>query len=100
MDLHRVYAYLAQGRWFRRVTTQGQFSLRAHRYGGGKAFAKQTIESTFDPNTQEFVCRSEDGQRTVRLPTQGLTKSDLMGEHTPSADLPPYQLTLPFARAG
>lgn len=97
VDLHRVYAYLAQGRWFRRVSTQGQFSLGAHRYGVGTKLAKQTLEISFDPNTQEFVCLSEDGQQTVRVPAQGLTTTQLMGQNHPSADLPAYQLTLPLS---
>jgi hypothetical protein len=97
LDLHRVYDYLAQGRWFRRVSAQGQCSLGARRYGLGTAFAKQTVEISFEPSTHEFVCLSEDGQHTLRIPAQGLTTSDLMGENRPSVELPTYQLALPLS---
>lgn len=92
----RVYAYLAQGRWFRRVSAQGQCSLGAHRYGVGKAFARQTLEITFDPAAQEFVGLSEDGGQTLRFPAQGVTPADWMGDQSPWCALPTYQLSLPL----
>lgn len=96
LDLERLYAYLAQGRWFRRTTAQGQFSIGAQRYNAGKNLAKQQLEITFDPHTHELVCRSEDGQQEARIPIQGLTKPDMMGELAPTLTLPVYQLPLPF----
>lgn len=98
LDLQRVYDYLGQGRWFRRVSSQGQFSLGAHRYGVGKTFADQILEITFDPETQEFVCLSEDGRQKIRLPARGPTKAELMGGLAPLIALPFYQLALPFSR--
>lgn len=68
------------------------------RQGRSEAFALQTLEITFDPKTQEFVCLSEDGRRTIRLPAQGLTKAKLMGGLAPLIALPVYQLALPFSR--
>lgn len=96
LDLDRVYDYLAQGHWFRRTTLAGQFSLGAQRYNAGKDFAGQQLEITFDPKTRELVCLSEDGETDIRLPIQGLTKSNLMGELSPLVTLPVYQLELPF----
>jgi transposase len=96
LDLERAYDYLARGRWFRRTSSQGQFSLGAQRYNAGKDFAEQQLEITFDPQTRELVCCSEDGEREIRFPIQGLTKSNLMEELTPMLRLPAYQLTLPF----
>ncbi len=98
LDLQRVYDYLAQGHWFRRTTPQGQFSLGCHRYNVGVEFGDQMLEITFDPQTREFVCLTEDGQREVRLAAQGLNKSDLMGELYKLATRSPYQLALPFSR--
>lgn len=97
LDMQRVYDYLAQGRWFRQVSSQGQFSLGAHRYGLGRDFADQTVEITFDSQTRELICLSEDGQQKTRLPVQGLAKSNLMGELSPLISLPVYQLALPFS---
>lgn len=97
LDVQRVYAYLAQGRWFRRTSSVGQFSLGAHRYGVGKNLGDQTLEITFDPQTCELKCLSEDGRQQIRLSAQGLIKSDLMGELGPLVALPAYQLALPFS---
>jgi hypothetical protein len=99
LDMQRVYRYLAQGRWFRQVTPFGQFYLGNHYYGLGVAFAKQMIEITFDPQTCELVCKSEDAQRSTRLPAQGLALQDLMGELGPLVALPAYQLALPYSIA-
>lgn len=96
LDLQRVYDYLAQQRWFRQVTAAGQFALGASRYGLGKAWGSQTIEITFDPQTQEFVCLSADGKNTRRLPAKGLTKQDLMGELNMQG-FPHYQYAFPWS---
>lgn len=99
LDMQRVYDYLARGRWFRRTSSQGQFSLGAYRYNVGKHFSNQTLEITFDPQTGELICVSEDGSREIRLAAQGLTKAELMGELSPLVTLPAYQLALPFSRS-
>ena len=98
LDMQRVYAYLAQGRWFRRTSAQGQFSLGTHRYNVGTDLGNQTLEITFDAQTREFKCLSEDGSREIRFAAQGLTKADLTGELGPLIALPAYQLALPFSR--
>jgi hypothetical protein len=97
LDLDRVHQYLAQGRWFRQVSSQGQFSLGTHRYGVGKDFANQTLEITFASQTCELSCLFVDGSRRTCLPVRGLTKSDLVGELSPLIALPVYQLALPFS---
>ena len=99
LDMERVYNYLAKGRWFRRTSSQGQFSLGTYRYSIGKILSNQTLEITFDSQTRELVCLSEDGSREVRLVAQGLTKAALMGELSPLVVLPAYQLALPFSRS-
>jgi len=62
----------------------------------GKDFANRTLEITFDVQTRELICLSEDGQQETRLPMQGLAKSALMGELSPLVSLPVNQLALPF----
>jgi len=99
LDMQRVYDYLAQGRWFRQASTLGQFSLGSYLYGVGRGRAHQTFEITFDPQTLEFKCLSEDGSQEMRFPAQGLTKANLMGELGPLTALPAYQLALPLSRA-
>jgi len=99
LNMQRVYDYLAKGRWFRRTSSQGQFSLGSHRYSVGKALGKQTLEITFDSQTRELKCLSEDGGQEIRLAVQGLTTTALMGELSPLLVLPVYQLALPFSRS-
>lgn len=98
LAMHRVDDYLDEGRWFRLTSIQGQFSLGAYRYNAGSQLSKQTLEITFDPQTRELVCLSEDGTQTIRFPCQGLSEVDLMGELDPLITLPVYQLELPFSR--
>ena len=99
LDMQRVYDYLAQGHWFRRTSSQGQFSLGSHRYSLGKDLGDQTLEITVDSQTRELKCLSEDGSREIRLAAQGLTVATLMGELSPLIVLPAYQLALPFSRS-
>jgi transposase-like protein len=99
LDMQRVYEYLAEGRWFRRTSSQGQFSLGSHRYSVGKSLGDQTLEITFDSQTRELICLSEDGSQKIRLAVQGLTTTALMGELSPLVVLPAYQLALPFSRS-
>jgi transposase-like protein len=98
LDMQRVYKYLAKGRWFRRTSSPGQFSLGSHRYNVGRDLGDQMLEITFDSQTCELKCLSEDGSREIRLPVQGLTAAALMGELSPLLVLPAYQLALPFSR--
>jgi len=49
LDLSRIYAYLAQGRWYRLVSSGGTISLGAQTYWVGRAWARQQVEITFDP---------------------------------------------------
>ena len=98
LDMQRVYDYLAKGRWFRRTSSSGQFSLGSHRYNVGKDLGDQTLEITFDSQTRQLKCLSEGGSREIRLPVQGLTADALMGELSPLLVLPAYQLALPFSR--
>lgn len=98
LDLQRIYAYLAQGRWFRLTSTVGMFSLGAQRYNAGTKFAKQTLEITFDPQTCEWICLPEKTTQTLRLAVKKLTKEAIMGELDPLSSLPVYQLALPLSR--
>ena len=99
LDMQRVYKYLAKGRWFRRTSSPGQFSLGSNRYNVGTDLGDQTLEITFDSQTRQLKCLSENGSREIHLPVQGLTAAALMGELSPLLVLPAYQLALPFSRA-
>jgi hypothetical protein len=96
LDLSRVYDYLAQGRWFRRVSQVGTVGLGHHTYGLGVIWAGETVEITFDPMDIHFIFHSADGERTKRFPPRGITITNLMGEMGPLVNLDQFQLALPF----
>jgi hypothetical protein len=97
LNMEQVYAYLAKGKWYRRTTAKGIFSLGGQRYNATRALANQMIEITFDAQAQTFICVSADGKTRVRLPARGLRKEDLMGELEPRDAVAPYQPLLPFS---
>jgi hypothetical protein len=97
LEMERVYAFLAQCRWFRMTTKAGMFSLGDQRYNARTKLASQTLEITFDPQTCDLVCLPEKPGQTLRLKVKGLTKETLMGELDPLLSLPAYQLALPLS---
>jgi len=97
LDMQAVYAYLAQGRWFRLTSSVGMFSLGSQRYNAGTLFAHQTLEITFDPLAHEFIWLPEKGIQPFRLAAKGLSKESLMGELDPLTAIPAYQLALPWS---
>jgi transposase len=97
LELPRVYAYLAQGRWFRQVSQVGTVALGNRTYGLGVTWSREAVEITFDPIDQHLIFHSENGERTKRLPLQGVSTVDLMGELGPLVNLDHFQLALPFS---
>jgi len=49
LSLEKVCTYLAQGRWFRGVRSNGFFGLGSYQYSLGKHFAKPSVALRFDP---------------------------------------------------
>ena len=96
LDLSRVYAYLSEGQWFRQVSQVGTVSLGRQTYGLGVTWSRESVEVTFDPADRQLVFRSADGKQEKRLPLQGVSTTDLMGEMGPLVNLDHFQLALPF----
>ncbi len=94
LDLDRVYAYLARGRWFR-YNNHGSIQLGAVSYYVDYHYDRQLMEITFDPAEVVFVCQPASGDTTIRVPARGLTKAELMGDLAALLELPAYQLALP-----
>ncbi len=99
LSLEQVYHYLAQGRWFRAVRSNGYFGLGSYQYYLGKHFARCGVAIRFDPDTTTLICQLEGSEETIGLPAQGITKAELMGELALLQALPIYQLALPFSLA-
>jgi hypothetical protein len=96
LDLVRVQQYLAQGRWFRRVSKVGTVSLGHQVYSVGRAWARHQLELRFDPTDQQLVVLAESGEEIGRRPLQGLNTVALMGAYGAFYRLPALQLALPF----
>jgi hypothetical protein len=96
INRERVYAYLAQGKWFRKGSNVGAFCLGNQRYILGKDWIGKDAEIAFDPSDQHLVFRSPEIEEPKRLPIKAVTKTDLMGELGPLASLDQFQLALPF----
>ena len=97
LDLDRVYAYLAQGRWFRRVSKVGTFSLGGQVYYIKSDWAGQQVEISFDPDDLHFIICASDGQLIKRFFPKALSLGSLSGELSPLINLPAFQLALPFS---
>jgi hypothetical protein len=60
-------------------------------------YAQCSVAIGFDPDGMALICLPEGSEETIRLPSQGLTKAELMGELAALQALPNYQLALPFS---
>ena len=96
LDMSRIYAYLAEGKWFRQVSQVGTVSLGGQIYGLGVTWSRESIEIAFDPDAQLLIFRSADAERRIRLPLQGISTITLAGELGPLVNLDHFQLALPF----
>lgn len=96
LDLARVYAYLGQCRWFRRLSNVGTASLGGHTYTLGRQWYACEAEVTFDPEERCFVFHAPP-RMDKRMPIRWLTIQDLMGNAGTLARLPEFQLALPFS---
>jgi len=96
LNLNRVYQYLATGRWFRRVKADSCLTLGGTDYYIGKPLRGQALEITFDLQQSVFLVNVIGTNKTIALPPQGMSVSDLMGELSRFLALPSYQLALPM----
>lgn len=97
LDLSRVYTYLSQGRWFRKVSSAGTVALGGQVYSVTRAWAGRDVEITFDPRDHHFLVQAPDGKESKSIPIQGITATALMGEAGSLVHLNPFQLALPFS---
>ncbi len=99
LDVQRVYEYLAQGRWFRRVSTNGTVSLGGHVYYIGAKWQRRQLEIRCDAAEQEFVYYDESGNCIKNIAWKGDLRQTLKGKMPPVLGLPSFQLHLPFTWA-
>jgi hypothetical protein len=80
LDLARVFGYLANCRWFRRIRANGRLDLGGYDYYLGTAWRNQVLDLHFDANQGCFLGQPAGSDITITFAPQGLTKTDLMGE--------------------
>jgi len=96
LNLQSVYEYLAQGRWFRRVASNGIISLGGYVYFVGAKWRQQQLEIRFDAQEQKFLCYDGTGSLIKQLPWKGDLREHLIGDSLPISNLPSFQLHLPL----
>lgn len=97
LELDRVYRYLAQGRWFRRISQSGTLSLGRQIYYLGAKWKRQQAEITFDSDTCHFLFSDDAGNLISSHSIKGLSKQFLMGDLSDLSRFPAFQLILPFS---
>lgn len=96
LDLNRVYRYLGNCRFFRRVAQNGSVALGGIYYYINPKYRGRAIEVTFDSERALFRAQVAGLTEMIEIIPRGLTKAALMGEASAIAALPVYQLALPF----
>ncbi len=96
LDLARVFEYLANCRWFRRIRANGRLDIGGYDYYLGTSLRNQMLELHFDATQGYFLGQPAGSESILTIAPQGLTKTDLMGELGHLLALPAYQLALPF----
>ena len=76
-SLCRVYHYLQQGQWQRKVDSAGRISLYNHNYLVNRACAKQQVWVHFEANPAEWVMLDAAGQEVGRSPALEINASTI-----------------------
>jgi hypothetical protein len=72
-DLERVGAYLAQGRWPRRVSKIGQITFYGQGYRVGRRWGGEQVWVRLEAATHEWVVTQADGTELRRYPAEQIT---------------------------
>jgi transposase InsO family protein len=78
-DLQRVYHYLSQWDWQRKVDCNGQISLADINYFVGRAYSGQVVQVRFDALNAVFVATAMDGTVLNRFASPVITQEYILG---------------------
>jgi transposase InsO family protein len=78
-DMQRVYRYLAEWEWERKVDKAGQISLADRNYYVSKQYAKQVVNLCFDANDKHFVVTAMDGTELATLIAPAISAEVIRG---------------------
>ncbi|MDB4727870.1 integrase core domain-containing protein [Saprospiraceae bacterium] len=96
IDLDKVYKYLSQGQWYRKVNKSKTVYLGGQWYYLKQAKAETKVRINFCYKNQQVIFRDIKKHILERQPLKGISKGYLMGESFFKACLPNFQLQLPF----
>lgn len=98
LDVNRIFDYLQQGHWFRKVNKNGTITVGGNVMSVGKHLAHRQLEVTLAPQEHFFICHDAAGDHVATCQPYNLTKEALLGDLRAVLDLPYFQLALPFER--
>lgn len=96
IDLDKVYKYLSQGQWYRKVNKSKTVYLGGQWYYLKQSNGQTKVRINFCYKNQQVVFRDVKERILERQPLKGISKEYLMGESFFNACLPNFQLQLPF----
>ncbi len=79
-DMQRVYHYLSQWSWQRKVDPQGCISMADHNRLVGRDYCGQIVKVHFDPLAQVFVAAAVDGTELRHFTLPVISPNYLMGD--------------------
>lgn len=94
MDMEKIYEYLSEGIWYRRVSNQLTLTLGGQVYYVSKALKKSQLVIKFDPCTKMLHFYNEEQKLLDKLAIKGMEKDRIMGKRIWQKGS--LQLTLPF----
>ncbi len=96
LSLEKVCTYLAQGRWFRSVRSNGYFGGGRYQYYLGKHFTQCSVAIRFDPDTMTLMCQLEGSEEPIVLPAEAHYESSVDGGTCDPASLTDLSISSPF----
>jgi transposase InsO family protein len=96
VKLERIYAYIQQGAWIRKVNQHKTLFLGNQWYYVNQAKAKSKLLIKFDPETHSLLFYNDKELAIHREPIKGISLESIMGDSFLQASLPGTQLKLPF----
>ena len=95
IDLQKVYLFLAQQEWFRKVSSAKTVSLAGQVYYLADAIANEQVRIKFDISSQSLFFHNVN-ERIIKVPIKGISIEKLMGCPIAKALCPNAQLVIPF----
>jgi len=96
MDMQKVFAFLAKGKWFRKVAANKTISIGGQTYYISAAKKGQQLQITVCTQKKCFMFQNDKELVIAKLPIKGITREILMGNLQHTAQFPSFQLELPL----